>query len=420
LRVDTVKKSSITFSATLINGLLGMAFYILLARDLGPFEFGLFSLSITVLALLADIGNFGINTGIVNFVSKYIESDFKKSLKYLKLALYSKISIAVVIIIIGYFASPYISESIFQKPELIVPLKLVFLGVGTTWLFSFTTSYYQASQKFISWGVIQIFSNLMRLLLIIYFISISNLNVNIAIICYIVAPFFGFLFSFVNITTQFFKEKVGKDIFKEFFNFNKWIAVSSGIGAFSSRTDTFVLGRLADPSGIGIYSAANQLVQVVPQLIGAIGTVVAPKFSAFKNDTEMIGYFKKLMLMVLGIALVMVLFTPAVRLIINLFFGEKYKNSFGVFVILLLGALVFFISIPVHNAIIYYYSYPKLFSYLSILNLIVVFSAAIFFTSNFGYRATAYAVLMGNSLNFIIPAMWLYKRNKGNAKSVKS
>ena len=417
-KTDTFKQSALTFTATVINGILGMGFYILLARNLGPFTFGLFSLSITVLALVADIGNLGINTGIVNFVSKYIKTDHQKSMKFLKLGLVSKIIIAIVLLIIGFLISPLISDGIFNKPELTVPLRLVFIGVGTTWLFSFTTSYYQASQKFVSWGLIQIFSNSLRLLLIVYLSVTSKLSLNLAIVSYIVAPLLGFLLSFINISAKFIKEKINSQIRKEFFNFNKWVAISSGIAAFSSRSDTFVLGRLAQPTGIGIYSAANQLVQVVPQLIGAIGTVVAPKYSSFVNDKEMITYFKKLQLMVFGIAIFILACTPIARIIIYSFFGLDYQNSFPIFIILIVAMLIFFISIPIHNAIIYYYSYPKLFSYLSVINLLVVFISALYLTANFGYQKTAYAILFGNAVNFVIPLIWFLRRTKLSFKKL--
>ena len=411
-KTSTFRQSGVTFTATLINGILGMAFYVFLARVLGPSDFGLFVLSVTVLALVADIGNFGINTGIVNFVSKYFTNDRSRSFGYLKLGLYSKIVISLVFLILGYLLSPSIADGIFSKPELVSPLRLAFLGVGTTWMFSFTTSYYQAVQKFTSWGVVQIFTNSIRLggVIVLYFLS--DLSLNTSLIFYIVAPFIGFLTGLINISFSFTKEKLNKSIWTDFFSYNKWVAVSGGVSAFTSRADTFILGRLAMPYSIGLYSAANQLVQVIPQLVGAIGTVVAPKFSSFDNDKKMFGYFKKLQLMVMGIAGVMVLSIPIVKIVIKVFFGPEYDRSFGIFVILFVSMLVFLISIPVHNAIIYYYQYPKLFSILSIVNFCIVVPLAYYLTLKYGVLGTPYAMLIGNTINLIVPVGWMWRRMK--------
>ncbi len=412
ISTNTFKQSSLTFTATVINGLLGMAFYVFLARVLGPSDFGLFALSVTVLALVADIGNFGINTGIVNFVSKYLKDDRSKSFGYLKLGLYSKVVISLVFLLLGYLSSPFIAISIFSKPELITPLRLAFVGVGTTWMFSFTTSYYQAVQKFVSWGVVQIFTNFIRLGGVISLYFLSDLSLNTSLIFYIAAPLIGFLVGFINLPFSFTKEKLDKSLLTDFFGYNKWVAVSGGMSAFSSRADTFILGRLVTPYSIGLYSAANQLVQVVPQLIGAIGTVVAPKYASFDSDEKMLRYFKKLQYLVIGIAVGIFICTPLVRLLINVFFGQEYRESFVIFMVLLISMLVFLISVPVHNAITYYFSYPKLFSVLSIINFCVVAPLAYFLTLKYGVYSTAYAVLTGNIINFIIPTVWFIRKIK--------
>ena len=408
----TFKQSSLTFTATVINGILGMIFYIFLARELGPSNFGIFSLSVVVLALTADIGNFGANTGIVNFVSKYIQNDIHLAMKYLKIGFLFKVFIGITVFILGYLFTPFLAINIFDKPEMISFLRLAFLGVGTTWLFSFTTSYYQAVQKFTSWGVVQIFTNLIRLVGVIAVFYSHSLNIHTAMLFYISAPLLGFFVSLVNIPLNFMSEKISKDQTLSFFSFNKWIGIASISGAASSRVDSFVLGRLVSYASIGIYSAANQLVQVVPQLIGAIGTVFAPKFSSFDEDRKMLVYFKKVQLFVVGISFAIILFIPLVKIIINLFFGEEYQSAFPIFVILLMAMLVFLISVPVHNAIIYYYSYPKLFSYLSFLNLAIVFLSAYYLTIKFGISGTAYAVLLGNIVNLVIPLFWFINKIK--------
>ena len=127
----------------------------------------------------------------------------------------------------------------------------------------------------------------------------------------------------------------------------------------------------------------------------------------------MLTYFKKLLLMVVAVASFILLCTPGVRLIINQFFGVEYRNSFPIFMVLLVAMLFFLISVPFHNAIIYYYSYPKLFSYLSVINFIVIASLSVFLTLNFGYQSTAYAIMAGNIVNFIVPALWFWRRVSG-------
>ncbi|MBI2600214.1 oligosaccharide flippase family protein, partial [Candidatus Daviesbacteria bacterium] len=53
----TWKQSQITVIGTIINGVLGALFYILLARILGPAEFGILTVSLTTLVLIADMAD---------------------------------------------------------------------------------------------------------------------------------------------------------------------------------------------------------------------------------------------------------------------------------------------------------------------------------------------------------------------------
>ena len=88
----TFRQSSITFTGTFVNGVLGAVFYILAARFLGPANFGLLSVAIAVLTLVSDIGDLGTDTGLVNFVSKYAHKKSTKAKKFLKLGLKIKLS----------------------------------------------------------------------------------------------------------------------------------------------------------------------------------------------------------------------------------------------------------------------------------------------------------------------------------------
>ena len=68
IRTKTFSQTVITSFGTIVNGILGLFFYVLAARYLGPSKFGIFSISVATIALIASIANFGVDTGIVRFV----------------------------------------------------------------------------------------------------------------------------------------------------------------------------------------------------------------------------------------------------------------------------------------------------------------------------------------------------------------
>ena len=296
----TFRQSTVTFSATFLNGILGLAFFGLLAQVLGVAAFGLFSVTIEVLALVASIADLGTDTGLVKFIGKYRKNDPTEAQKYLKVGLLIKLLVSLVISIVGWFASPFLAEFVFQKPELTLGLRLAAIGVATSLLFTFMTAALQGFQYFKAWGGLQISTNLLRLLLLIVLGSLATVNFSEpdllpqSLIIYISAPAFGFILGFFFISPSFMKVKGEYGIWKKFLHYNKWVAAFTLIAALSSRLDIFLAARILDVESIGLYAAASRLALVGPQIATAVGTVIAPKMAEQTTLSSFLHYFNML------------------------------------------------------------------------------------------------------------------------------
>jgi O-antigen/teichoic acid export membrane protein len=118
----TFRQSILTTFAVGINGVLGVCFFILVARFLGPAEFGIFSIAIATISMIADIADFGTNTGIVRFIPKYLNEKTTDAYKLLKLSLEIKAVVWLIVLIVGISSASLIAELILKKPELTFPL----------------------------------------------------------------------------------------------------------------------------------------------------------------------------------------------------------------------------------------------------------------------------------------------------------
>lgn len=409
LKTRTVIDISISSAGTLINGLLGLLFFIVLARALGPGDFGLLVVSIATLTLISDIADFGINTGLINFVGRF-KTQSDQAYKYLKLGLESKVLLWILILPIGWFLAPVISTVIFQKIELTRPLQLVMIGIGGSLLFSFTTNALQSLGRYWQWSLVNILSNGLRLLMVVYLIIIGTLGLDQTIWVYIGILFFGFFFGLVFLPIKFLTVKNESSVAKEFFHYNKWIAAFVILAAISSRLDTFISARLLPVQDLGIYGAALQLSSAVPQVVFAIAAAIAPKLASLTNDQQAIAYVKKLQLLVLAVALVGLLGVPISYLAIPWLYGADYQASILPFTILLIAQLIFLISIPTHQAVFYYFQKPSLFVSASVLRLVVTLIGGWMLISSFGILGAAVTVLVGSIVDFIIPFIWVIRR----------
>lgn len=421
LNTTTFRQSQITIAGTIVSGTLGALFYIVMARILGPSDFGLLTVSIATLTVISDIADFGTNTGVVRFVSANIIKNKEEALKFLKLSLEIKLFVWILVLLAGFLLSPFLANNIFGKVELLTPLRMVMFGVGGALLFSFATSSLQSFQKYFSWAFINVVTNALRLVFILLLIFYQQLSLVSGLLTFIILPFFGFSFALMLLPTKAILNVKGEfSVARTLFSYNIWVALFTIIAALSSRLDTFLNARLLSAYEVGIYGAATQLVQVIPQIVGALGVVAAPKLASFQSIPQMIVYFKKFQLMVLGLASLGLLVIPISFYVIPLIYGSDYQQTIFPFIILLLAMLVFLISVPLHNSIIFYYGKPQVFVWVSLGHLLIIAILGYILILNFGIVGAATVVLVGMLFNFFAPLIWFIVRIKQNKMKIDS
>ncbi len=412
IKSRTLNQTFLVSTSTILNGILGIIFYILMARFLGTNNFGIFFISVTAISLISDVSKLGIDTGIVNFVGRHIDNDKEKALMFLKYGLKILLVTSLTIIVIIWFFVPFLSNSLFFKSELINPFRIALFGVLTLTLFIFSTSSLQALQKFWVWGTLNVSMNFVRLVVVVFLYIFGYLSISSALLIYISIPLLGFLVSFTFLP-NFLNVKNENKIAYEFIKFNKWVIVFTVISAVGSRLDTLLSGRFLSLSDLGVYSVAVNLTSVIPQIVVAIAAVVAPKLTKFNDSRTAIKYLKKLQLFIVFLSLLGFIFGGVIGYyLINNYYGLNYKESFTPFMILLFAQVIFLISIPVHSAVLYYFSYPKLFFVTTSINLFITLVSGYVFIPMYGYIGASIIVLIGNLSNFIIPFLWVYFKFK--------
>ena len=412
IKTRTLKDSFITISGTLINGTLGLVFYFVMARYLGPTSFGVFSVAVVTLTLIGDIANFGSDTGTVRFVGKFINEERNKALKFLKLSLKVKVVSSLFVLLIGWQIVPFLVLQIFGKPELVFPLRLSLIGVGGYLLLGFSSYSLQATQRFWVWSGLNILANALRLSIIFILIYLGILGAESGLGVYITIPYLGFLAG-LHFLPKFLSIKNENDVAKEFFGYNIWVALFTVIAAVSGRLDTFLATSFLTLKEVGVYQAAVQFASIVPQIVFALGTVVAPKLASIRKESEALAYLKKLQVFVTTLAVLgLILGIPLSKFVIPALYGNEYVASIAPFIVLLLAQAVFLISIPAHTSVFYYFGYPKLFVYIALGHLVIIAGLGYTLIGEFGYLGAAYTVLAGNIFNFLVPTIWAIRKFK--------
>lgn len=407
-KTKTFLQVTITILGTVITSGLGALFFIVLARNLGPAEFGILMVLITTAVLIADILDVGINTTLVRFVSHSLAANGKALYQYISLGFFCKTIIWLVVLVFGIILSRPISQLLQNSQVLRDLLVYSFVGAGGIALLSISLAIIQAYQRFYVYNFIQILTNLMRILILLLIIQVGLLSIKSVMTLYLLIPLVGLLISLYFLPMQkILRSKYSIGNFSKMFKFSKWVALFTVIGVISSKMDTFLNARLVNNYDLGLYAVANQLIMVAPQVVSSIGAVIAPKFSSFNKKSDMITYFKKVQIFVLGLALTGFLVIPIASYLIPILLGGVYLQSVPIFIILLSATMISLIALPTHVSIIYYFSRPDIFSRLSLGNFIIMFGVGYLMISRYGITGAALTVVISSLFNFLVPLFWL-------------
>jgi O-antigen/teichoic acid export membrane protein len=410
LSTSTFRQSLVTFGGIVASGGLAAVFYIIAARALGPEGFGILTVALGFLTLVSGISDVGTSTGLVRFVGQYFNKDPQKAKRFLKLGLKIKVLLCLFVLALGFWVIPWVSTVVFTRPELTVPLRIALVGVCSAILFSYITSALQGVQKFWLWSGIQVGTNLVRVAIFLVAMLLFSVSVESTLWIFSGSLLLGFFIGLWFLPKGTLGVNKDTSVLREFFDYNKWVAAFILVAAFSARMDTFISARLLPIAMVGIYGVATQIVAIVPQIVSAISTVIAPKMASMGGVSDLVSYIKKTQVLVLALSLLGILSIPVVLYLIPILFGEVYIEAGPLFVVLLFAQLVYLISVPIHTSVFYYFSYPKLFFWISLGHLAITGGLGWMFISRFGVMGAAFAVLAGSVFNFLVPLVWVLRK----------
>ncbi len=390
LSTQTFRQSAITSISVFLSSGLGAVFYLFLAKLLGPHQYGLFSLSIAILGIVISVVDLGVTQGLVRFVGAHKDSG--EYYPYAKLAFKSKLVMGIVVGLVFGLGANLFASFVFRQPELKSLLPLVGLAIFSQLLYSLSTSIFQGLQKFLPWGIMQVGTNIIRLVMLLPLILSGKLYSFSALVIFLLSYVIGFAASLVWLDKGFFKTPVTKMQSTEFWNFNRWTAVVGILTAVTARLDTVLTGRFLSLTQVGVYSLSNTMVSFLPQIASAIGAVTTAKFAGMKDREHEKTYLRKSLLFVSSLSVVFAILMIPVAMVVLWITGKSYAASFLPFLILLLGTAFFVSTNPIRDSLLYFHSNPKFFVGLSLIQATVVTLASLILIPLYGVVGSSLAV----------------------------
>lgn len=315
---------------------IGFLIIIIMSRDLGPNQYGVFSLLLAIFTVATQVSDFGVSTSYV----KYVSENLSKAKEIFVTVILSKIALSLLVITTLYFLSGFISDFFFETRQYQGLIEIIAVAVLFHAFFGVIVSHFQAVQNFKVFAYLNIVHNFLKfisvLIVALVFSEEKHLEYFILIYAFVVVTLI-LAINIKNYKLFTYIKLFDFDYFIQIYKLGFWVFLSSLAVIVIMRLDIMMLQKMSTSLEVGYYSVAMNLAMIFPLITASLVTTLLPKMDEFLKNHTVKEYVQKVLSKtkyVIAILIAMELLSPFV---IRLLFGEQYIESISVFQILLVA-----------------------------------------------------------------------------------
>lgn len=380
---------------------------VIISRNLGPEQYGIFSLLVSIFTLSVQLSDLGLSTPYVKYASQLNRSHEIRGLFFSVMALRILVSLLTAASI--YYLSEELSLFLFETYTYSREIQIIAFSLAFQAIFKQLITQYQAMQKFKGYALLSIYNQLLKLAAVILFVYLFS-NQTIITLLIIAFSFSVIPLIFLQSLTKFnprksFSLRIAS--VKRIFRMGVWIFLSSIAVLLMMQLDIFMLQKLSTPEEVGYYSAANQLAMVFPILSMSIMTTILPKLGGYIKKHSIRHYVVTVLKKSPIVFLLMVFLVILSPLMISFIYGTSFESSISVFRILIVSFLIGVIVNPI-ALVLYELNKAYILTCMNWLQLGLNYSANLYFIPTYQAEGAALATSLVRVLGGIIIIFFLY------------
>jgi O-antigen/teichoic acid export membrane protein len=360
-----------------------------LARVLSKEDFGMLAISSVLIGLITTLGT----SGIAEYIIYYDEDDKQK---VVSAAFWLNLLLTVAIIVVVIAVGPYWS-SFYNDPKI---YSLLFLLVISFFFEMTSTIPKSLLRKELNYSVLVFYGGVSQTTIALGKVvcAYSGLGVySLALPQAIVSPFLMIAF---YLKTHWRPElNLGVNYFKPIMNYSKHLIGGRLLTKLVNEGDNLIVGKLVGLEGLGIYTLAFQLANLVTtNVVFLINDLVLPVLSKVKRDVARLRevYLKMIQLLSLISFPLIIAFALAAEPIVMIVYGGKWIEAIVPFQILSVFALGRSLSSP-SSSLFSAVGKPKL-GFLFTLIVAPIFLLSVWVGSFYGVIGVAVSTTLVRSL----------------------
>ncbi len=393
------RQSLVTASANLLSaGLMAVAL-ILLGRSMGPADFGIFSVSVSLMLILNQVINAGFSQLIPRFVGNWYQRP-KRQEAFLAHVLYWQKLLALILVAITLLFLPSIAKLInYPHPQMIV---LSVAGAVFFAIYNYLYFVFVAKQQFAKAGLLNVSQALLKavaLIAIIYFWQSNLLAVTVTY--YLALLISALVFLVISKDKILFKPQVLEGQLAKKVN-QFWL--HSAIAALSivliDNLDVLLVQRQLSEYSAGLYAGAVRIAMFMSLIGVSIETVFNSRVARYKNKRTLRTFLKKSQILIILSLMLSLVFLPLSKYLISYTLGVDYLAATGILQLLMVNVFLTLLVLPL-VAIFYAIDRPRYFSTVGIVRIVIIFALSIWLLPKFGAQAVAASRIVATGVVYV-------------------
>lgn len=310
---------------------------ILVARFLGPAEYGLYNLAIVMPQMLYYFTDIGISSGLIKFSTDLkLKNNYSCLTKLIKFSLLFRLLVGFIIFFITYLFADTIAISLFDRPELINLIQIASLSIFFQAIFNTIISTYVGLDKTELSAIITNIESISKASISILLVA-TGFGVTGAVIGHIsgyaIGAIIGGLFLLFSLKSYPAKNRENinfLNIFKKMIKYGLPLYFSLLLVGFLPPLENFILGFFTSDTAVGNFKASVNFITVLNMITLQITSVLLPAFSKIKalNDQKIGDFFnyinKFVTVLIIPLVLLLIFYSEE---IVGLLYGTTYVDA---------------------------------------------------------------------------------------------
>ncbi|NNV07401.1 flippase [Geobacillus sp. MMMUD3] len=405
-----VKNSLLNFNRNIITILLGFASAIIIARALGPEKQGIYALIVLLPNMLFTFLNIGVSSASVYYIGKE-----KYSLETIvSTNVFLALMMSVVSIIVGVLGIS-LFKGIFFKDVPAIYLFLILSSLPFLFANSFLQAIFQGLQEFGIFNLVSISGSIVNLIFLVvgvFFLKLGVIGAMAAFLASVITPLLLLIFFLKKKHISIDARYMSVEFIKDSLLYGYKAHLSNILAFLNYRIDILIISYFLSPIAVGVYNVAVSIAEKLWIVSQPVSSVLFPRISSAKDDTERNSLTAKVARNVLSLSIIVGIGLFFVSdLLISIMFGEKYEEAANLIKILLLGITLFSAERILSNDLAGR-GKPELNLYTSLFTVVINIVLNLLFIPKWGFYGAAIATSVAYSLTFALK-VWLFCRTTG-------